>query len=86
VTELTKDHEELLIQQADAAGPLLLRKAADLHEVIQKKPLDRAAANALLRQLFSGIVVDYTGPTRFLRLHWKQGGESVVTYGMEPAK
>lgn len=86
LTELTKDHEELLIQQADAAGPLLARKATDLYAVLGRKPLDRAAANALLRQLFSGMVVDYTGPTRFLRLHWKQGGESIVTYGMEPAK
>ena len=83
--ELQKDHKELLIQQADTAGPLLMRKASDLHAVLRRKPLDRAAANALLRQLFSGIVVDYTGETRVLTLHWKQGGESTVIYGMEPA-
>jgi len=81
--ELQKDHEELLIQQADAAGPLLARKATDLRAVLRRKPLDRAAANALLRQLFSGMVVDYTGETQALTLHWKQGGQSIVAYGME---
>jgi DNA invertase Pin-like site-specific DNA recombinase len=85
IIELRKDHEELLIQQADAAGPLVARKVSDLHSVLRRKPLDRAAANALLRQLFSGMVVVYTGETRTLTLRWKQGGESVVAYGMEPA-
>ena len=84
LTELQKDYQELLIQQEDAAGPLLARKVSELHAILRRKPLDRAAASALLRQLFSGIVVDYTGETRALTLHWKQGGESIVAYGMEP--
>jgi hypothetical protein len=28
--------------------------------------------------------VDYTGKTQALTLHWKQGGESTVVYGMTP--
>jgi DNA invertase Pin-like site-specific DNA recombinase len=75
--------DELLQKQADASGPLLARKVADLKAVLQVKPLDRAGANALMRQLFSGIVVDYTGKTQALTLHWKQGGESTVIYGMD---
>jgi DNA invertase Pin-like site-specific DNA recombinase len=83
VLELRRDHEELLIQQADAAGPLLARKVSDLLATLRRKPLDRAAANALLRQLFTGMVVDYTGKARTLTLHWKHGGESTLVYGME---
>ena len=63
--------------------PLKEKKVADLQAVLQRKPLDRPVANALLRQLFSGIVVDYTGDVKTLRLHWRQGGETAVVYGME---
>ena len=44
----------------------------------------RAAKDVLLRQLFSGIVVDCTGETRALTLHWKQRGESTLVSGMPP--
>ena len=81
-----EEHDALLQQQADASEPLVARKIADLKAALRRKPLDRAAANALLRQLFSGIVVDYTGKTQTLTLRWKQGGESLVAYGMEKAK
>ena len=85
IVALQRDHEELLIQQADAAGPLLARKVSDLHAILRRKPLDRAAANALLRQLFTGMVVDYTSKARTLTLHWKHGGETTLVYGMAPA-
>jgi DNA invertase Pin-like site-specific DNA recombinase len=75
---------DLQQQQADASEPLVARKIADLKVVLGKKPLDRAAANALLRQLFSGVVVDYTGKSQALTLQWKQGGETLVVYGMKP--
>ncbi len=78
-----EEHDALLQQQADASELLVERKIADLKAVLRKKPLNRAAANALLRQLFSGMVVDYTGKTQTLTLHWKQGGESTVVYGMD---
>jgi len=81
-----EQYDTLLQQQADASEPLVARKIADLKAALRKKPLDRAVANALLRQLFSGIVVDYTGKTQTLTLNWKQGGESVVAYGMEKTK
>ena len=78
-----EEHDALLQQQADASELLVKRKIADLKAVLRKKPLNRAAANALLRQLFKGVVVDYTGKTQTLTLHWKQGGESTVVYGMD---
>lgn len=86
VEELRKDHEELLIQQANAAGPILANKASDLRAILRRKPLDRAAANSLLRQLFGAIVVDYLAETRTLIAQWKHGGESTIVYGMESAK
>ena len=73
----------MLIQQADTASLIVARKVANLQAVLRRKPLDRAAANALVRQLFTGMVVDYTGKTQTLTLHWKQGGESTVVYGMD---
>ena len=63
-------------------GPVVERKVANLRSALGRKPLDRAAAYALLRQLFSGIVVDYTGHTQFLRLAWRQGGETALVSGM----
>jgi DNA invertase Pin-like site-specific DNA recombinase len=86
IETLRKEHEDLLIQQADSAGPIVNRKASDLKAVLRKKPLDRAAANSLLRQLFSKAVVDYTGKTHTLELHWKHGGEpTLVVYSLKAA-
>jgi len=42
--------------------------------------LDRAAVNASLRALLSGVVVDYG--SGLLRLNWKQGGETVMVFAM----
>ena len=67
-------------------GPVVERKVANLLAVLRRKPLDRAAANALLRQLFTGIAIEYTSHTQFLRLVWRQGGESTVIYGMQPVE
>ena len=78
--------DELLIERADMLGPVVERKVANLRAVLRRKPLDRAAANALLRQLFTGIAIEYTSHTQFLRLVWRQGGESTVIYGMQPVE
>ena len=83
LAKLREMQEDLLIQQADTAGLVVARKVGNLHAALRRKPLDRAAANALLRQLFTGVVVDYTGKTQVLVLRWRQGGESTVVYGMD---
>jgi len=64
-------------------GLVVARKVANLQAVLRRKPLDRAAANALLRQLYTGVVVDYAGETKVLVLRWRQGGENTVVYGMD---
>ena len=81
-----QQQDELLIERADLLGPVVERKVANLRAILRRKPLDRGAANALLRQLFSGIAVEYANHTQFLRLVWRQGGESTVVYGMKPTK
>lgn len=79
-----QEQDELLIERADMLGPVVERKVTNLRAVLRRKPLDRAAANALLRQLFNGIAIEYADDAQFLRLGWRQGGESIVSYGMKP--
>lgn len=61
---------------ASADKPLIARKLADLRAAL--KPLDRARANVLLRQLAKAVVVDYQQAT--LRIEWTHGGESDLLY------
>jgi hypothetical protein len=44
--------------------------------------LDRTRVNTLLRQLCSGITVDY--PNWSLVFHWQHNGDSSIVYGMPP--
>jgi hypothetical protein len=41
--------------------------------------VDRTIANALMRQVFAKVVVDYVGGC--IDLTWAHGGESRVTFG-----
>jgi len=77
-----RQQEDLLIQQADTAG-LVARKVANLQAVLRRKPLDRAAANALLPQLFTGIIVDDARDTKLVVLSWRQGGQNTLVYGVD---
>jgi hypothetical protein len=49
-----------------------LRRVEELTDALDAKPLNHQAANALMRQLFAGVVVDWTRGA--LSLQWKQGG------------
>lgn len=51
----------------------------ELEEALGAEALDKALANARLRQVLSGITVDYR--TGFLGFHWKKGGFSEAMYG-----
>ncbi len=44
----------------------------------EPEPINVARVNAVLKVLFSGVVVDYL--TGKLRFQWRQGGEGVVTF------
>jgi Recombinase/Recombinase zinc beta ribbon domain len=70
-------------RKAEASrGPLVARRLDELRAALTAKPLDRARVNTLLRQLCSGIVVDY--PNWSLVFHWQHDGESNIVYGMPP--
>lgn len=71
-------HNELLQRQADTAGPLVERKVTDLVRALREQPMNKAEVNALLRQLLTGMIVDYQ--TGQLVFQWKQGGESDVIF------
>jgi hypothetical protein len=59
---------------------VLTQKIDELEQVLGASSLDRQAANALLRQLFQSITLDYSSGS-FL-FTWQHGAESdlVVTF------
>lgn len=70
--ELEKELGELGRQQVAVAGRITESKALDLEKALVEEPLDRAKVNALLRQVFEKVVVDYdSGELEFC---WQQGG------------
>jgi DNA invertase Pin-like site-specific DNA recombinase len=71
-------------QQTETSGALVAKKCEELEEALSQPEIDRAVVNALLRQLFSGIVVDATDGQ--MTFHWKHGGESSLTYAWPKGK
>jgi DNA invertase Pin-like site-specific DNA recombinase len=76
---LQSGQRELGRKIAAASGPLLAKRLGELEVVLGVDPLNRAAANAVLRQLFTGVVVDYRRGQ--LRFNWTHGGETEVVFG-----
>ena len=70
--------DEMLQLQALTTSPLAYLKAGDLAAILETGELDRGLVNALLRQMMTGITVDFRTGT--LHFHWLHGGESNVTY------
>jgi DNA invertase Pin-like site-specific DNA recombinase len=58
------------------------RKTGTLAEALANDPLDREAANLLMRQLFSKVIVDFASGA--LVFTWKNGAESSTLYTMPP--
>jgi hypothetical protein len=60
-------------------GGLLRERAFDLATAIEAfDGTDRGPINAALKVLFDGVTVDY--PRGQLVFHWRQGGDTAVTY------
>lgn len=85
VRDLESEHEalerrraELLEKRATVAGPLVDQRLNALQNVFKAPALDRRQANAILRQVFSQIEVDYRRGD--LILDWKHGGLSYVVF------
>lgn len=76
--DLERRRRDLWDRDQAAAGPLLSRRLQELLGVLEATPLDRLKANALMRQVLSGVVIDYT--TGELELEWKSGARSEVLF------
>lgn len=72
-------------EQSAQTGKLVERRLADLYDALTMRPLDeweaedRQLANSSLRQVVSGVVINY--PTGHLEFLWKHGGTSKIVFG-----
>ena len=71
---LQEQERALLTQKHEATGAILSRKLDDLRAALGATPLDRTRTNAIMRQTFSSITVDYE--SGWLVFAWRHGGES----------
>jgi DNA invertase Pin-like site-specific DNA recombinase len=78
-----KKRDQLQARQSVATGPLREKRIAELHDALTTKPLERAKANGLMRQVFRSVMLDHRNHT--LTFEWQQGGQTQLLYGMEPA-
>lgn len=69
---------ELEARRATVAGPMVEERLCRLTDALEAPGRDRRRINVLLRQLFTGIVVDYRDGD--LEFHWRHGGESYVKF------
>jgi DNA invertase Pin-like site-specific DNA recombinase len=70
--------DDLLKQRAAVAQPMVEERLKQIDEALEAPEQDRRRINVLLRQLFTGIVVDY--PDGQLVFQWKHGGVSQVFF------
>ncbi|NGM21934.1 recombinase family protein [Roseomonas stagni] len=75
---LEQEARDLARQAAEADPVQVGRRMTDLEAAAAAEPRDPARINALLRQSFDGVVVDYRRGQ--LRFAWKQGGETSVAF------
>ena len=68
-----------LQMQALSTSPLVYHKAEDLIAILETGELDRGLVNALLRQMMTGVTVDYRSGKLVFR--WLHGGESEAVFG-----
>jgi DNA invertase Pin-like site-specific DNA recombinase len=79
--ELEQDRARLskLRDERDAfARRTLERRASNLYDAISYRPIYPPQVNALLRQLFASVTVDY--PNGDLVLNWRHGAVSSISY------
>lgn len=76
---LRKEERKLLALHDATSGPFLQRRQSDLLDALEATPPDPVQINALMRQVFSKVVVDYR--TGQLVFEWRQGGTTSVTFG-----
>lgn len=76
--ELRVEQKELFRKSATLTGPLMEKKIEELSAALKEEPVDVSRANVNLRQLLSGVVVDYE--KGLLLFEWQQGGISTLNF------
>ncbi len=74
--ELQQQQKELANQYAAASSPLVEKRLQEMSDALLVDVIDRPRANALLRQVFNGVTVNWK--TGNLELEWKHGGEDMT--------
>lgn len=76
--ELRSEQKELFRKSATLTGPLMEKKCEELSQTLKETPIDVSKANVALRQLLSGVVIDYQ--KGLLLFEWQQGGTSTLNF------
>jgi len=75
---LEKTYRDLLHQYEAASSASIKARSKALRASLEKAPLDKAEANALLRQLLTSVTIDHE--SQELEFHWIDGVVSRITY------
>lgn len=73
--------EALRAERETTTGSYVRERVAELQQALAHEPLDRARVNTLLRQVFSGVTVDYDGDD--LAFLWRHGGQTEIDLGRD---
>jgi hypothetical protein len=78
-----KEYTDLLEYKFLSSSPLVYHKVDDLRAILETEELDRTLVNALMRQMFSSIVINYLDGT--LDFQWAHGGQHSLVFGWPDA-
>lgn len=79
IGQLEEDQRELASRIAAVSKPSVERRVVELEQALCQTPLDFSAANSLLQQVLTSVVVDWR--SGHLRLQWSHGGQTETVYG-----
>jgi hypothetical protein len=77
--DLKKERNQLQVTRAGDSRHHIARRLTELVHAVDTRPLDRARINALMRQLFSSVVVDYYHG--FIECYWQHTGTASFIEG-----
>jgi DNA invertase Pin-like site-specific DNA recombinase len=79
VREARDERDKLAARAVQSERKAVALKAKNLGVALRARPVDRRRINAALRELLTGVTVDFT--TGYLEFAWRAGGESSLLYG-----
>lgn len=78
VRDLRKERDQLAARAVQSERKAIALKVKNLDVALRARPLDRKRVNAALRELLTGVTVDYT--TGYLEFAWRAGGSSSLMF------